>query len=127
MPPKSARGGKVVNSVRKTTTKKSAAINVGTLTFDPPDVSKLPVEQQALAALLTGSSCSNLTILSQNIGTFQTEVNSKFEDVTKEVKSVKRKLEEESEINNKRERGGIRRSLRKLTGTLPFWRRNFWS
>ena len=45
-----------------------------------------------------------MTILSQNIGTFQTEVNSKFEDVTKEVKSVKRKLEEESEINNKRER-----------------------
>ena len=43
MPPKSARGGKVINSVRKTTTKKSAAINVGTLTFDPPDVSKLPV------------------------------------------------------------------------------------
>ena len=70
MPPKSARGGKVVNSVRKTTAKKSAAINVGTLTFDPPDVSKLPVEQQALAALLTGSSCSNLTILSQNEDNF---------------------------------------------------------
>ena len=86
---------------------KPSSSNIGTIVFTPRDVTALPAEQQALASWFQDGFLQMGNMITKSVGIFQTEITKKVSDNKKEIKTVKKKLDEEVSKGKKRDRRAI--------------------